>query len=89
MKIKLDENIGRRGRELLLAAGHDVATVRQQGLGGVADERLFAIAPVRAGRLSRWTTISAKSYGFRPSRAREWLSWSPGRVPVFKLSWTV
>lgn len=41
MRIKLDENIGRRGRELLLAAGHDVMTVRDQGLQGATDERVF------------------------------------------------
>jgi hypothetical protein len=29
MKLKLDENIGRRGIELLTSAGHDVTTVRQ------------------------------------------------------------
>ena len=41
MKFKLDENIGRRGLELLEAAGHDVTTVRDQGLGGATDEELF------------------------------------------------
>jgi hypothetical protein len=34
MKIKLDENIGRRGLELLRLAGHDVMTVRDQNLQG-------------------------------------------------------
>lgn len=42
MKFKIDENIGRRGLELLRAAGHDVMTVLDQGLGGATDERLFA-----------------------------------------------
>ena len=41
MKFKLDENIGERGRELLVAAGHEVSTVREQGLAGVSDETLF------------------------------------------------
>jgi len=43
VKVKLDENIGRRGLELLRAAGHDVMTVRDQGLGGATDERLFEV----------------------------------------------
>lgn len=30
MKIKLDENIGQRGKQLLIEAGHDVATVLEQ-----------------------------------------------------------
>jgi predicted nuclease of predicted toxin-antitoxin system len=43
MKFKLDENIGQRGQDLLRAAGHDVATVYDQELGGAADETLFRI----------------------------------------------
>ena len=43
MNLKLDENIGRRAARLLAAEGHDVATVRGQDLGGVADERLFDV----------------------------------------------
>ena len=43
MKLKLDENIGRRGLELLSSAGHDVMTVREQSLQGAKDETLFRI----------------------------------------------
>ena len=43
MKFKLDENIGHRGDELLRAAGHDVVTVRAQGLSGTEDEKLFSV----------------------------------------------
>jgi predicted nuclease of predicted toxin-antitoxin system len=43
VKLKLDENIGRRGQELLAASGHDVMTARDQNLGGAADERLFEV----------------------------------------------
>jgi predicted nuclease of predicted toxin-antitoxin system len=43
VKIKLDENIGSRGQELLRAAGHDVATVYDQGKGGASDEELFQL----------------------------------------------
>ena len=43
MKLKLDENLGRRGLDVLTSAGHDVAPVRGEGLGGAADEDLFAV----------------------------------------------
>jgi predicted nuclease of predicted toxin-antitoxin system len=43
VKFKLDENIGRRGLELLKASGHDAMTVRDQGLEGVTDQRLFDV----------------------------------------------
>jgi predicted nuclease of predicted toxin-antitoxin system len=41
VKFKLDENIGRRGLDLIRASGHDVVTVRDQDLQGASDEKLF------------------------------------------------
>jgi predicted nuclease of predicted toxin-antitoxin system len=49
VKIKLDENIGRRGVGLLRARGHDVMTVWDQNLRGVSDEVLFNVC-VAEGR---------------------------------------
>jgi predicted nuclease of predicted toxin-antitoxin system len=43
VKFKLDENIRRRGLQLLRASGHDVMTVWDQSLRGVSDEELFKI----------------------------------------------
>ncbi len=43
MKIKLDENLGTRGADLLRAAGHDVATVADESLFGVDDVRVAAV----------------------------------------------
>jgi predicted nuclease of predicted toxin-antitoxin system len=43
MKLKLDENLGRRAIELLTQAGHTVATVASEGLCSVADENLIEI----------------------------------------------
>ena len=43
MKIKLDENLGFLGKSLLEAEGHDVMTIVDQRLTGVADERLYTV----------------------------------------------
>lgn len=43
MKFKLDENFGKRTRQLFYAAGHDVQTVRDQGLQGCSDHHLYKI----------------------------------------------
>jgi predicted nuclease of predicted toxin-antitoxin system len=40
VKIKLDENIGERGRSVLVAGGHDVTTVHEQGMSGAVDGEL-------------------------------------------------
>lgn len=43
MRAKLDENLGVRAIELLLAAGHDIETVAGEDLGGASDEELIAV----------------------------------------------
>lgn len=43
MKLKLDENLDIRLAALLQQAGHDVLTVRDQGLKGVEDQSLYEL----------------------------------------------
>jgi predicted nuclease of predicted toxin-antitoxin system len=44
LKLKLDENLGRLARELLEAAGHDVATVHDEGLCTAPDDQVIQAA---------------------------------------------
>ena len=48
-RVKLDENVADLVRDVLQAAGHDVALARDEQLAGVDDERLLAVA-VSEGR---------------------------------------
>lgn len=41
MKLKLDENLGRRAAEVLRAEGHDVSTVPEEGLASAPDEAVI------------------------------------------------
>lgn len=43
MQLKLDENLGNRARQLFSDAGHDVATVAEQGLAGAVDHRVIEV----------------------------------------------
>ncbi|WP_406694803.1 DUF5615 family PIN-like protein [Singulisphaera sp. Ch08] len=43
MLLKLDEKLGERGRQLFTDAGHNVATVAEQGLTGADDRRLIEV----------------------------------------------
>jgi len=51
VRIKVDENIGQSGVDLLRQAGHDVMTVREQGLAGSLDEVVFQASKTEARTL--------------------------------------
>ena len=43
MKFKLDENFGSRTQQIFRTAGHEVQTVRDQGLQGCSDQHLYEV----------------------------------------------
>lgn len=43
MRLKLDENLGNFGAELLTQAGHEVATVFEEGLRSAEDRRVIEV----------------------------------------------
>jgi predicted nuclease of predicted toxin-antitoxin system len=51
VRIKVDENIAASGVNLLRQSGHDTTTVREQGLGGSADDHLFQVCVAEARTL--------------------------------------
>jgi len=44
MKLKLDENIDPRAKEILVQAGHDVLTVPEEAVTGLSDDVVGAAA---------------------------------------------
>lgn len=69
MKIKLDENVGSpRVSEPLCAAGHDVATVQEEGLRSAADDRLAEVCRTEGRCLVTLDLGFADSVRYVPSK---------------------
>jgi predicted nuclease of predicted toxin-antitoxin system len=75
VKIKLDENIGKRGLELLRSRGHDTSTVYEQGLSGAVDEQVFGICAEEGRVLITLDRDFGEVLRFPRAEAQEWSSW--------------
>ena len=67
MKVKLDENLGNRGAELLRNAACDVATVVSEQLCSAADATLIEVCRVEGRVLISLDKDFANTLRFRPS----------------------
>ena len=68
MKLKLDENLGSRGAEILREAGHDVSTVPLQELGSIADEKLIEICRMERRALITLDLDFGNPLRYQPSK---------------------
>jgi predicted nuclease of predicted toxin-antitoxin system len=67
VRLKLDENLGRRCLDLFAAAGHDAATVAGQRMTSAADDDLIAACHAEGRALVTLDSDFSNPLVFRPS----------------------
>ena len=83
MKIKLDENLGNRGADVLRASGHEVTTMAEEGLSCASDEDPSVaqnLGPYtrslhKIRRFLAETGCGSSSLPVGTSHTRQWPSW--------------
>jgi predicted nuclease of predicted toxin-antitoxin system len=68
VRVKLDENLGTRGRDILVAAGWDVATIVGQNLCSAADDTVIEVCRVERRVLISLDTDFSNTLRYRPSK---------------------
>lgn len=69
MRVKLDENLGRRAAEAFRVAGHDVATVLEQRLTSATDQQIFDVCVSERRLLVSLDIDFANPLRFNPQKA--------------------
>ena len=67
MKLKLDENFGRRCVDILISSGHDVATVAGQHMSGAADQDVIQVCHAESRCLVTLYLDFANPLPFKPA----------------------
>jgi predicted nuclease of predicted toxin-antitoxin system len=68
MKMKLDENIGQRGKSLLIEAGHEVCTILEQNLQSAPDPVVIEVCRVEERCLVTLDLDFSNPIQFDPSK---------------------
>jgi predicted nuclease of predicted toxin-antitoxin system len=85
VNFKLDENFSLRVRKLFAEAGHDVQTVRDEGLGGISDQDLFQVCCREQRCLVTLDLDFANVVRFPPGQATGIVVIRPARTPTVAL----